>query len=445
LKRDNKTFKAALELLGNFKAPAPGAGGKKQYARSHPRPDKKYDDMVFPNREYRMLALFKTWNIFHYFFPYKDLIEEDWESLLETYIPRMEQAGNAVEYGLTLLEMAAHAGDSHVHIYSKAIREHFGSAIPPVYLKMVQKRPVIARFLDEAEAKKAGVAVGDIVLKVDGIDAMQRIQQLGKYIPSSTPQAHMRNAVRYLPGGPENSTVTLTLEGPGGKTHDIELTRKRSYYKAFNRRRTGDTYKLLSDDIGYADLDRLTTGEVTAMFEAFKNTKAIIFDMRGYPNSTAWSIASRLTDKKKVTAAKFKGIIASAGDFFRMNYFFDQPIPTPDPTKPTYKGKTVMLINELTQSQAEHTGLFLKAANGTVFIGSGTAGANGDITRFVLPGGVIGFFTGQAVLKADGSQLQRVGLIPDIKAEPTIEGLRQGKDEVLEKAIQYIKEQLKKN
>ena len=97
-----------------------------------------------------------------------------------------------------------------------------------------------------------------------------------------------------------------------------------------------------------------------------------------------------------------------------------------------------MLINEYTVSQAEHTGLFLEAANGTVFIGSGTTGANGDVTSLVLPGGVTVRFTGQAVRHADGRQLQRVGLVPHVKIRPTIDGLRNGKDEVLETAVKYL-------
>ena len=44
-----------------------------------------------------------------------------------------------------------------------------------------------------------------------------------------------------------------------------------------------------------------------------------------------------------------------------------------------------MLVDERTISQAEHTGLFFEAANGTTFIGSQTMGANGDVTIVALP------------------------------------------------------------
>jgi C-terminal processing protease CtpA/Prc len=97
-----------------------------------------------------------------------------------------------------------------------------------------------------------------------------------------------------------------------------------------------------------------------------------------------------------------------------------------------------MLIDERTQSQAEHTGLFFEVANGTMFVGTPTSGTNGDITSFVLPGDIGVTFTGQGVRHADGRQLQRVGLQPHVLVAPTIEGIRAGRDEVLEAALVYL-------
>ncbi|WP_237077615.1 S41 family peptidase [Myxococcus xanthus] len=77
-------------------------------------------------------------------------------------------------------------------------------------------------------------------------------------------------------------------------------------------------------------------------------------------------------------------------------------------------------------SQAEHTGLMLEATTDTVFVGSPTSGTNGDITRALLPGGVVFTFTGQAVLHGDGRQLQKKGLEPHVKVRPTLAGLQAG-------------------
>jgi C-terminal processing protease CtpA/Prc len=173
------------------------------------------------------------------------------------------------------------------------------------------------------------------------------------------------------------------------------------------------------------------------MFDALKDTKAIIFDNRSYPQGTAWPIAPRLTDRDDVGAARFQRPLVMSPDTTEWNtHAFVQTLPRT--TKWRYHGKTVMLVDERTISQAEHTGLFFEAANGTKFIGSPTMGANGDVTVVVLPGGVMANFTGHDVRHADGRQLQRVGLQPDVVVRPTIAGVRAGRDEVLERAIRFL-------
>jgi C-terminal processing protease CtpA/Prc len=97
-----------------------------------------------------------------------------------------------------------------------------------------------------------------------------------------------------------------------------------------------------------------------------------------------------------------------------------------------------MLMNETTQSQAEYTGQILRAASGAIFVGSPTAGACGDVTRFGLPSGITVSFTGQNWQWPDGKRLQRVGLIPDVYARPTKAGLAAGREEVLEAALAYL-------
>jgi len=79
-----------------------------------------------------------------------------------------------------------------------------------------------------------------------------------------------------------------------------------------------------------------------------------------------------------------------------------------------------------------------------MFIGSSTDGENGDVTNLVLPGGIIVSFSGHDVRHADGRQLQQIGIQPQITAEPTPRGIREGRDEVLEAAIKYLDAALKK-
>jgi len=207
--------------------------------------------------------------------------------------------------------------------------------------------------------------------------------------------------------------------------------------------RSGDILRILPGNIGYADLDRLPQARVGEMFEKFKDCPSIIFDDRGYPQGTAWQIAPRLTDKTDVAAAMFRLREAMSPDLPNGEILSSQVVKTfvqrlPATDKWRYHGRTVLLIDERSVSQAEHSGLFFEAANGTKFIGSPTEGADGDVTSFSVPGGISVHFSGQGVWHVDGRQLQRVGLQPDVPVRPTLAGIRAGRDEVLEKAIEYL-------
>jgi C-terminal processing protease CtpA/Prc len=229
----------------------------------------------------------------------------------------------------------------------------------------------------------------------------------------------------------------LGVRDASGRRRDVLLLRSPPTPARAAAQYRGAVLRLLKGNIGYADLTRLTVPQVDSMFEMFKNTRAIIFDMRGYPNGTAWAIAPRLAVRPGKAAAILRVPMRNSPDTAqRAAVESMQLIPTTD--KPRYTGRTVMLIDERAISQSEHTGLFFEAANGTKFVGTPTAGANGDVTNVVLPGDIVVNFTGLEVRHADGRQLQRVGLKPDITAKPTIAGLRAGRDEVLDAAVRLL-------
>jgi C-terminal processing protease CtpA/Prc len=432
-------FEKALALLRNAPeskkpAKAPDAAALPQGAW---RPDKKYDKMGYPQREYRLLALFRFWNVIHYFYPYKDLLDQDWDTVLPRFLPRFAAARDALEYSLAVAEMAACIQDTHTYVAgSKELTRFFGEAAPPVALRLIEGKPAVTDLLDAEAVKSSGLAIGDVVLAVDGEIVEKRIGRYGKYVAGSNPGAHARSVLRRLLNGPDGSTLKLTVRGGDDKIREIALPRKAAY-AALSPKAKGEVFRILEDNIGYCDLERLTVGEVDAMLEQLKDTRAIVFDLRGYPKGTAWALAPRLNVKGAKYGAAFQSMLVSGGPFIG-RYASLQPLPTADKWK--YKGKTVTLIDERAISQSEHTGLFLEAACATTFIGSATAGANGDVTTLTLPGGLVVVFTGHDVRHFDGRQLQRVGLVPHIQVRPTLAGIRAGQDEVLARALQYLRD-----
>jgi C-terminal processing protease CtpA/Prc len=77
-------------------------------------------------------------------------------------------------------------------------------------------------------------------------------------------------------------------------------------------------------------------------------------------------------------------------------------------------------------------------AAGGIVIGSTTAGADGNVSNIPLPGGLRTMISGIGVFYPDRRPTQRVGIVPDHEVKPTIGGIRDGRDEVLEAALREI-------
>jgi C-terminal processing protease CtpA/Prc len=244
--------------------------------------------------------------------------------------------------------------------------------------------------------------------------------------------------------GKKNSLARLTIRR-NGKTMQLNATRAvlryRPDYKQVSFNDDHKDIELLKGNIGYVNMGSLSGKRIDHMFDTLMQTKAIIFDIRNYPQGTAWGIVPRLTDHDSVAVKFGKPYVMyesiNSPVTFKMSEYF---IVNADKTKPWYKGKIIMLCNEETQSQAEYTIMMFQGAAGrrVTVIGGSTAGADGNVTAVRLPGGYSTYFSGLEVLYPDGAQTQQTGIRIDIKVEPTVAALKQGKDEMLERAIQFI-------
>ena len=56
----------------------------------------------------------------------------------------------------------------------------------------------------------------------------------------------------------------------------------------------------------------------------------------------------------------------------------------------------------------------------------------------MLPGGFSFPWTGMKVVKLDGSQHHLIGVRPTVSVKRTIQGVREGRDELLEKALEIV-------
>ena len=72
-------------------------------------------------------------------------------------------------------------------------------------------------------------------------------------------------------------------------------------------------------------------------------------------------------------------------------------------------------------------------------IGSPSTGADKNVVKIQLPGGIITYISGIGIYYPDGTKTQGIGIIPDVYIRPTREGVKEGRDELLEKAIELVR------
>jgi C-terminal processing protease CtpA/Prc len=118
-------------------------------------------------------------------------------------------------------------------------------------------------------------------------------------------------------------------------------------------------------------------------------------------------------------------------------FVWSQPVII-EPESPHYKGTVVVLVDETSMSHAEYTAMAFRAVPGAVVAGSTTAGADGNVSRIPLPGGEYAMMSGLGVFYPDNRPTQQVGIIPDLMVRPTIRGIREKRDEVLEAAVRRV-------
>ena len=78
--------------------------------------ESSYAELLYPDLSYRLLSLFRFWNIVNYFFPYRELCDQKWSEVLVEMLPDFVSAKNQEQYFLACLEIAVKLNDSHVYI-----------------------------------------------------------------------------------------------------------------------------------------------------------------------------------------------------------------------------------------------------------------------------------------------------------------------------------------
>lgn len=412
--------------------PAPGPGNP-QF-----RHEEAYASQPAPDAGLRLLALFRYWNMIAYFFPYRYAIGEDWQRVLPEFVPQFVAARTAQQYRLTALALIARVHDTHANIYNdKVLEEYKGTYQAPLWLRFVEGQATVAGYYDAALGAATTLKPGDVVVQVEGQPVAAMIKARQPITPASNEPTQLRNLARDLLRGP-TPQVALVVRRAG---REFPVTVSRVPLSQLNLQLGYGTpnpqapaWKLLPGNVGYLALGTLHNAELPGIMAQAQGTRGLVIDLRNYPAEPVVQALGKYLVGRPTPFARLSGPQVTYPGVFRLS-----PLQYVGAgAKSAYPGKVVILVDEISQSQAEYTALALRTAPRATVVGSTTAGADGNVSDIVLPGDVRTYISGLGVYYPDGRETQRVGIVPDVEVQPTIKGISEGRDELLERAVQLI-------
>jgi C-terminal processing protease CtpA/Prc len=395
-----------------------------------------YDRMKYPDTGYRILSLFRYWNIINYFFPYKNLIDDPWENILQKYIPKLIQVKDKEAYFKSMLALIGEIKDSHATIWDadNTINRLLGERIIPIIIS-IENKPVVTGFYSKGNHLKESFQKGDIILKIDDKKVSDIYKVMSPLIPSSNSSSLARDVCRNLLRT-NNQELTIELSRNNKK---IVLNTKTIDFADVDVNEdpseSDSTFRLLDNNLAYIHNSTLKIKDLESVWGKMKNTKGLIIDNRNYPKTFHfWNFGDYLFSKETSFVKFTENSFAMPGlHSFKEYYKIGKDCDS------CYKGKVVILVNEITQSSSEFQAMVYKSLPNSTIVGSTTAGADGSLATINLPGYIVSAISGIGVYFPDGRETQRIGILPDIFIRPTIKGIINNKDEVLDKAIEFLK------
>ena len=412
--------------------------GKKYYVSSI-----KYSNAIITNElEYswsqwndesiRLLILFKYWNIVEYFFPYKYQTDTPWNNVLMDMIPKFLNPKSETDFKWSLMELVASVDDSHAFIYNKKDECLLGCYSSPAIFNFIEGKAVITQFYNDSIAQLNDLRIGDVISKIDGKNVDSLFEEKRKYINGSNLPFKKYNAYYYLLSG-SNKPLYLEINRNGTSKN---IPTQRYQFEEFNYRvPQKDPYKILDGNIGYVyvrELKELRVKEVEEIMNSLNSTKAIIFDLRNSSPLMNKYLLRFITSKKRAFYRAMYPDLDFPGKFIWAD------IAKFGSNTLEYQGKVVLLVDESVQSQGEFATMCLQAGDNVTTIGVQTSGADGNVTRFDLFAGFQTKISGVGIFYPDGTESQRKGVKIDIEVKRSTKGILDGKDEILEKAIEFV-------
>lgn len=389
------------------------------------------------NRATRLAGVALAWGVMQHFYPYFDVVECDWPAALRVALRAASTADGELAHLEVLRALIAKLHDGHGGVQ---LARESSNTLPLRVLWAGTKLVVTAR---EA-SKSADIGFGDAIESIDGESIESGYRRVAASISAATEGWSRTRAIHELLRRPSDAApAVLKLRRPDGREVTTSLASlpyaAQSLQRARERQPDGTE---VAPGIVYMNLVGADEDAWKSALPKLQSAKAIVFEMRGYPNAAAMlairHLRTEITQSARWCVPHVERPDREAWEWEESGRWALEPL------EPHLDVPVAWLTNGSAISYAESIMGIVEAYSLGEIVGATTAGTNGNVNPFELPGGFTVSWTGMKVLKHDGSRHHGVGIRPTIPCEPTPAGIAAGRDDVLEKAVEALKKKLAK-
>ncbi|HEX5716015.1 MAG TPA: S41 family peptidase [Thermoanaerobaculia bacterium] len=277
-------------------------------------------------------------------------------------------------------------------------------------------------------AEGTGIKPGDVVLSLDGRPTEEKIHEEEALVSAPTPEGRRWWTLERLLYGPSGSRVTLRLEQAG----EVTLTRDTPYERLV----AGTPLPPVAEPrpgIFYVDLGRIEEEGFEPLLPRLTSARGVVFDLRTGSNVSN-VVLPHLTERT-VSSPQWQVPVVMKPD--RRDVEWVTTFWTIPPKKPRIRRAAFLIDGRAYGFSETLLGMIEEHRLGEI-VGARSGGSNGSVNWTDLPGGYRLRWTGQRVLKHDGSPLHGIGISPTVPAARTLKGIASGRDEIVEKAIESL-------
>jgi hypothetical protein len=292
--------------------------------------EETYGKMDCPDAGFRLLALYRYWNMIYYFCPNKHLTDKDWNTVLKEYIPYFVEGKNRLEYELTAVRLTGEICDSHAFLLYgwKEIWALQGDGQAPASVRFIENKLTVTEYY-LYKSDKAALNKGDIITHIEGKPVEAIVDSMKKYYPASSEAARLRDiAGDILRSDKPYLHINYTSAGKPGHKEISTVNRRELENYLYSKQDTVRSYRFIDKNIGYINLKTLKSEDIPLIKREFINAKGIIVDIRNYPPSYAAYMLGAFFVSEDVPIAKMTvGNSNNPGEF---TFGMDDILPKPE-------------------------------------------------------------------------------------------------------------------